>query len=666
MLTTFSPLCAWRALIALFTLGLLLPLTAGAMVSQPTREQQRVKFLHAEQALKLGRISRFKKLEAELHDYPLYLYLQYASLRRRLGTASDTELLEFFNLYRDSPLSGRLHTAWLHRLAKNHQWQRLVDQFQGSTNSRLLCSYAHALQKTGNPQPSYKIIDDLWLSAKSLPPQCNQPINAWKKAGRLSQEQIWQRIRLAMRKGRVRLAQHLAEDLPKEERFWVNIWKKVRRDPNYVLELHTHFNQEHRPRALSWITIYALRRQAGRHPLDAAANWQRLKARYSFDANEIERIESRLALALLNHRSAEAQVWLKNLKLSHEDARVISLHFFSAMQDHDWDTALAWLERIKQSEQHTDRWRYWRGRVLEAMGRLEEARSVYLLNGETRGYYNFLAADRAGQRYRFSDVPLHYNVQELADLSALPAIQRAQELMALKRVVDARREWNYTISRLPYEKQLKAAKLAEQWGWHDRVISTLAQAKYWDDLEMRFPLAHQKLVLRQATQQHINPAWAFAIIRQESAFTPDARSHAGALGLMQLLPRTARSIARTLRLRRPRRSDLLRAETNIRLGVGYLKKVFDRYNGHPVLATAAYNAGPHRVKRWLPEHGSVAADVWIEKVPFKETRKYLKRVLTYTVIYEQRLGRKPVPLLERLTPITLGMRVKTTNPRKNT
>ncbi|NNF97277.1 MAG: transglycosylase SLT domain-containing protein, partial [Halobacteria archaeon] len=259
----------------------------------------------------------------------------------------------------------------------------------------------------------------------------------------------------------------------------------------------------------------------------------------------------------------------------------------------------------------------------------------------------------AGHRYQFAHTPLVYQDSELADVEALPAIQRAREFYAIKRTVDARREWNYAIQRMPQPQLLKAAKLADAWGWHDRAITTLAEAKYWDDLELRFPLAHQQQVLNQAARQQINPAWAFAIIRQESAFTADARSHAGALGLMQLLPRTARDMARSLRVRKPRKSDILKIDTNIQLGVGYLKKVQDRYQGHPVLATAAYNAGPSNVKRWLPDNGAVAADIWIETVPFKETRDYLKRVLTYTVIYEQRLGQQPKSLLERMTPISV-------------
>ena len=157
--------------------------------------------------------------------------------------------------------------------------------------------------------------------------------------------------------------------------------------------------------------------------------------------------------------------------------------------------------------------------------------------------------------------------------------------------------------------------------------------------------------MKQAEKQSINPAWAFAIIRQESAFTPDARSHAGAMGLMQIMPRTARQVARSMSLKTPRRHDLLNINTNVRLGVRYLKKVRDKFNGHPVLATAAYNAGGHRVKQWLPEQGTIPADLWVELVPFTETRDYLQRVLAYMVIYEKRLELESATLLKRMLPI---------------
>ena len=212
---------------------------------------------------------------------------------------------------------------------------------------------------------------------------------------------------------------------------------------------------------------------------------------------------------------------------------------------------------------------------------------------------------------------------------------------------------------------LMAAQLAHDWSWHDRAIMTLMQADYWDDLEKRFPLAHRDLVQTNAKLHGVEAAWTFAIIRQESAFTEDAKSHAGAMGLMQLMPATAKQVAHNLQVRF-HRNDLLDASTNVMLGVSFLRRMLDQFKGNKVLATAAYNAGGHRVTKWLPKEGSIPADLWVELVPFNETRDYCKRVLTYTVIYEQRLGQRPVPLIERMVPIpadlsTVSLPPSTTN-----
>ena len=304
----------------------------------------------------------------------------------------------------------------------------------------------------------------------------------------------------------------------------------------------------------------------------AAQHWYDWRDQFKFSSTEKDRIERRLTLALASSDPATSKTWLKELELDADDHRINELYTLNALQDQDWETALGWINHMSDEEKQSDRWRYWRGRSLEALGRPDEARSVYLLSADSRSYYGFLSADRAGMNYQFDHRPLSFSSKDLSPIEKIPAIERARELFALNQVVDARREWNFALQQLDKPQMLKAAQLAYEWNWHDRAIITLAQANYWDDLEKRFPLAHRELVINYAHKQNINPAWAFAIIRQESAFTNDARSHAGALGLMQLLPRTARQIARSLQLRF-QRNDLLDVDTNVRLGINYLKKV---------------------------------------------------------------------------------------------
>lgn len=615
-------------------------------------KQQRKLFIQAERALKLGRYTQYKKMEHRLNDYPLYPYLRFIELERRLKNTSTQKIQHFLQVYHDTPLANKLYYRWINSLARRGKSKALIQYFRPTQNTRLLCQYANALHKTGKQGMAFSLMGELWLTGKSLPKSCDPMLKKWAKAGYMTSNRLWARIHLVMNKGKRRLATYIGKSLPKKERFWLSLWKKVQRQPEYVLKADQHFKDQHSP-IMHWILVDGMTRLSRRKPLVAAKYWQEIRHKYSFNEEEKERIERRLALSLARAATPLSRETLKTLKLESRDARVITPHILSAIGDKDWEGALAWLNNLKSNERNSERWHYWRARSLEEMGRLDEARSLYLQITDNRSYYSFLAADRIGDRYQLTHRPINTPAAELIKLQHIPAIARAGELYQLKRIVDARREWHFAIQSMNKKQLLMAAQLANKWGWHDRSIITLALAQYWDDLELRFPLAHKKYIEKQAKHENINPAWAFAVIRQESAFTADARSSAGALGLMQLMPRTARQVARSLRIKRPKRRDLLKSNINIKLGVRYLRKLQERFNGNSVLATAAYNAGGWRVKGWLPKDEAQSADLWIENVPFTETRKYLKRVLTYTIIYEQRLGLESKPLLERMMPISV-------------
>lgn len=632
------------------TLATLLCYSPVVSAKSDTLEAQRKQFLEAEKSLQLGRLGRYQQLAKQLHDYPLYPYLRLTELTRSLNKASEKEVVAFLETYHDTPLADQLYQRWIHKLAKQGKVSLLIKHFKPTQNQALLCNYAMALVKDRQTQKAYEVLDQIWLTGKSLPKSCDAPLSYWQDNGQLTNDKIWARINLSMKNGQRRLASYLAKSLPQEERFWLSLWKKIQRNPDYIITADKHFGQQRSP-VMHWILVDGMTRLSSRDPIRAADYWQEIENKYPFNAEEKERIERRLALGLVKAQTPLSDETLKSLELDISDERIITPHILSAIQDEDWTTALQWLNRLDPDEQQNQQWRYWRGRILEGMGRLEEARSVYLTITDNRSYYSFLATDRIGDRYQITHRPLNTPSHELQQLQVIPAVARAGELYQLNRMVEARREWYFAIVRMDKKQLLMAAQLANQWGWYDRSIQTLAHAQYWDDLELRFPLAHQKVIVQQAKKEQINPAWAFAVIRQESAFTSDARSSAGALGLMQLLPTTARQVARSLQIRRPRQRDLLDSNINIRLGIRFLSKLQRMFDNNKVLATAAYNAGQWRVKGWLPDKEPVSADLWVERVPFKETRDYLKRVLTYTVIYEQRLGLEKPSLLDRMPAI---------------
>lgn len=611
--------------------------------------QQRQLFEDAEHALMRGNMGTYHRLERQLQNYPLYSYLKFEEIKRNLDHENYKVVQRFLNDYPDTPIASRLQYLWLKSLAQKRQWGMLIDNFYYTNDVNLKCDFARALLEEKQSERAFNVLDGIWLTGRALPSRCNYPIDKWFTAGQLSQDKVWERIRLAMQSRRTTLALSLSKYVDPKDRVWVGIWAKVQRDPEFVSQLYARFKDTD-SQFLRWVIGDGLRRMSSSDALAAAQLWYKWRNKLKFSDNEKDRIERRLTLALISSDPDSGKDWLKQLEVDADDYRINELYTLNALQDQDWETALDWINHMSDDEKQSDRWRYWRGRALEAMGRPDEARDVYLLNADSRNYYGFLSADRAGMDYQFDHRPISFSSGELLPIERIPAIERARELFALNRLVDARREWSFALQQLDKTQMLKAAQLAYDWNWHDRAIITLAHAKYWDDLEKRFPLAHQDLVISYAQKQNINPAWAFAIIRQESAFIDDARSHAGAMGLMQLLPRTARQIARSLQLRF-HRNDLLDVDTNVRLGIKYLKKVENIFKGNKVLATAAYNAGDARVRQWLPKDGFLPADVWVEMVPFNETRDYLKRVMTYTVIYEERLGQPTVPLLERMLPI---------------
>lgn len=679
--------CAARGLVCAAPLLLLFAsITPGLAASStaPTPETwatARAQFVAAEQALARGDRKHFQQLEKGLHDYPLYPYLRYAALRARLGQATPAQIHAFLRQYADLPLAPRLRTAWLLTLARQQRWTPFLNAYRPAHASEdLRCYHAAALlARNGLTAQTSAAIQTLWLTGHSLPHSCDTPFRAWRKQGKLDPGQVWDRIHLAMQAGHGGLARHLGRYLDRTDRRWLTLWRRIRRDPQQLppaLPQLLSRREPVRPGLLhpatrpldttaspstpasatrpvsAWILSDGLRRLARDTPAQAVALWTRpgLATRLSDRLSIAQRadIERSITLALARHGNERAAGWQARIRDPQTLHRLRVTHILAALEDHEWDNALQGIQELAPDEATRPRWRYWQARALEAMGRDKQARPLYARLAETRNYYGFLAADRLDQAYRFTDKPLILRRAALADLTRLPAIQRAHELYLLGRQVEARREWAAMLPRLDRPELLNAAQLAQQWGWHDRVISTLGRARYWDDLTLRFPLAYRQQILAAARQQSINPAWAFAVIRQESAFTTDARSHAGAVGLMQLLPRTAREVARRLRMHFSGRHALLDTQTNITLGIRYLSQIRARFGGHAVLATAAYNAGSRRVRSWQPDARPMSADLWVETVPYAETRDYLRRVLTYTVIYEQRLGLPSTSLSSRM------------------
>jgi soluble lytic murein transglycosylase len=311
-----------------------------------------------------------------------------------------------------------------------------------------------------------------------------------------------------------------------------------------------------------------------------------------------------------------------------------------------WEDAYQLTKRLPESLATTNRWRYWQARSLElAEPRNPQVPALYRGVAKERDFYGFLAADRSQEPYSLNNKPLVLGQALMNKVRNTAGVRRALEFHDRGQVVDGRREW-YHVSRLFSRDEMVAqAKLAYDMGWYFPAIRTIGQAQYWDDLDIRFPMAHRDTLVREAGNRGVHSSWVFAITRQESAFMDDARSGVGAMGLMQLMPATAKETARKFGIPLASPQQVLDPDKNIQLGAAYLSQVQSQFNGNRVLASAAYNAGPGRVRQWLRGANHLSFDVWVESIPFDETRQYVQNVLSYAVIYGQKLN-VPQPVVE--------------------
>lgn len=638
-----SSVTFWLICLALSTATVSLPVVTQA--TNPT--QQRNAFLQAERALEEGRIADYRQLKRTLRNYPLLPYLEYKELRDDLGEVSSQQVQHFLDRYSDTPLAGRLRSAWLLHLAARHRWREFLDFFRPSRSTELRCHHLAALLATGRRNQALSQVQPLWLVGRSQPTACDPVFAAWIGAGRLTTELAWKRIGLSIEAGQPRLTRYLRRFVSKRDQDWVDRWLRVRKDPDLILDAgefaHSHPQREA-------ILIDGLRCLARQQPQQTPEAWQILRRRYRFDKGH--QATARHAVALAYLRSAPPEVALEHLAgLTGNDALTLQRkRILLALEQEDWARALSWIDALPPKERNTAQWRYWKGRALQRLGRHQEAQALFTQVAQDRTYYAFLAADRSGHDYYLLDRPVHVEPALLHQVEQEEAAGRARELRVLDRMTDARREWWWLTRHMDKVALRAAARLAANWGWHDQAIFTLARSGFWDDLTLRFPVEHLDLIEKYAAANDLQIPWVLALMRQESAFAEDAHSPAGARGLMQLMPATARQVAKRLGRSRPKGTALFRPETNIPLGTAYLSEIYRRLGHHPVLATAAYNAGPHRVARWLPDH-TLDADIWVETIPFRETRTYVQRVMAYAVIYEKRLGRKPGSIVQRMRPI---------------
>ena len=626
-------------------------LLAGACLSPAgdaqADERDRERFLAAERAVAAGDAPAVERALRALRDYPLQPYLEMAWAERRMRRIGDDEMASLLSRHASIPTVTALRRRWIEVLARRGRWQRIADQApahaaSGDREPETACRVAEALWRAGDRAAAWPRVAALWPTGRSLPDACDPVLAAWREAGGLTADLAWQRAALAVRAGNPRLARYLRRYLAASDRTLLDTWLAFRRDGRGLEEFLRAggFDDPRRRQVL----MDGVERLAARDPSAAARLVERAGAAELPDTVGAA-LRARVARHLARAGDDEAFRWLDGVR----DPRALAAGAVLAIADAHWSRVSALVAAMPAEQAAEERWRYWSARARLLAGDAD-ARAPLEAMARERSYYGFLAARHLGLDYRLGHARTEPDPAVLDAVASRPAARRALEWHALERPVAARREWRELLHALPDAQLDAATHIAHAHGWHEAAIRSAARAQRWNDLEVRFPLAHEDAVVHASTRSGLSPARIYAVVRQESAFMEDVRSSAGALGLMQVLPGTARAVARRAGLRRPRASDLLDPDRNLLLGSLYLARLERRYAGHPVLASAAYNAGPSRVRRWQPDE-AVSSEVWIETIPFRETRRYVQRVLAYQVIYAHRLGEEPPDLDDLMPPV---------------
>ncbi len=623
---------------------------ARPSTTQHDYNSQRQLFLEAERLLRNNKRQQFRQHLSQLANYPLLPYLIYADYKTRLGYLSPQQIDSFNQRFADTPIAKRLNNQWLTHLAENRRWQLFLKHYPGDGGAKLDCYAVRALYHSDKKEQALLKVKPLWLVGKSQPKACDSLFRTWQESSHFNSGLAWQRFQLAMERGKYRLARYLIRLTEGTQKQLAEQWYQLYRQPEKINRLDL---SQQPPVLARKIVQFGIKRLARYDAALAWRSWGKLSEKYNFNSKEVIAIERNLALASLLQKEALDRPDLIQIISSPGNSDLQERRIRAALAVGEWQAVQRWLLRLDPQMQVTPRWEYWSIRAAEELSieRREITLSRYAELAKQRHYYGFLAADKIGADYQLNHQTINLVDEQVLTLEAIPAFIRARELFLLDRVVDARREWRQATQRMNTGQLAQAAKLAADWGWHDRAIHTVAQTPYRDDLELRFPLPHRQHVINEAERHQIDPAWVMAVIRQESAFMLDARSNRGALGLMQIMPRTGREIGRLLKSPLHNTANLLQSDLNIRFGAAYLRRNLNRLQNNLVSATAAYNAGYGNVRKWLPKEEGIDAQRWVETIRFNETRHYVQNIMAYAVIYDQRLNRPTIRLSERMPAI---------------
>ena len=590
--------------------------------------------LAAREAFRNGERVRLARYTEALQGHPLQPWAEYWGLRLRLDGADASGVPDYLNRHAGTYLAEKLRGDWLRMLGKAGDWERFQRELPALAlpDAEINCYAAQAAHSAGMVRP-------LWTSGQDLPQACETVVDQLVAAGGLTVEEVWQRVRRLFEAKRVGAARNAAAYLPASEGFDGRGLESIAQSPARHLEkLPAGFAAKRGGRET---VLFAVQRLARNDPQDAAKRFGRIDSR--FTAEERAYAWGQLAWQAAQRHLPEAPAWYEKAAATTLSEEQLAWQVRAALRVHDWSTVRRVIAAMPPTLSAQPDWIYWQARALVAGGRAEEARGHYLRISGQPNFYGNLADEELGRVIEVPPLAATPSIEEQTAAAANPGLQRALALFRIDMRVEGVREWVWSLRGMDDRALLAAADFARRNEVWDRAINTADRTQAQHNYSLRYIAPFSDRVRPKADQLALNNGWVYGLMRQESRFVMNAKSSVGAKGLMQLMPATAQWVAQKIKLADYHPSRVTEMDTNLTLGTNYMKMVLTSLDNHPVLASAAYNAGPGRARKWRAEHPLEGA-IYAETIPFTETRDYVKKVMSNAVYYNTLFEGKPQSL----------------------
>ncbi len=632
-----------RLHVCLAALCLTFPLFVTAQ-SAPSPDER---FLAARDAARVADRAKLDRLAGELQGYELVSYVEYWRLLPDLATLDPSTVRAFLQRYERSYIAEKLRNDWIKQLGKKQQWSEIDAEYPlvVQPEQEVACYAMQARRARGDAS----VVNDampLWLTLIEPPEGCYPVLEALIVEKRVLADEVWARIRRQIEANRPVAARFSMNYLPPSQ----TPDDKTRQAATessmaWLAKLPANFAQSRMQRELAAI---AVARVARSDPRMAAEQLARLEGK--LQASERGWAWSVVGWQAAQRHMTEALDWYRqagDVPLSDE---VSQWKVRAALRASDWGTVRRTIERMPEALASQPSWVYWLGRAYRAGGRLDEAQGLFQRIAGQPNFYGNLADEELGRGIVTPPRAQQPTRDELAQMAARPEIRRSLTLLRLNMRVEGVREWNWAMRGLNDRELLAAATVAERAGNFDRAIAAADRTKDEHDYSLRYLTPYSQEVRPAAQRQSLDDAWVYGLMRQESRFVTNAKSSAGASGLMQLMPATAKWVANKIGLKDYHHGRVNDTETNLLLGTTYMRMVMESLDNHPVLASAAYNAGPGRARKWRADRPLEGA-VYAETIPFTETRDYVKKVMSNAVYYSALFEGQPQSIKTRLGTI---------------